>query len=95
MIKNLQQDMLKSRIKHPKGFNIPNKEMHLYSLIYHAIIHKPRISSTYKKVFSEYGIKDSDINKSFLKNKLDKFMTKNNYNYCRPEPSVGFFLNQL
>ena len=20
-----------------------------------------------------------------------KFMTKNNYNYCRPEPSVGFF----
>ena len=71
--KKLQQDMLNTRIKHQNGFYIPNKEMHLYSLIYHAIIHKPKISNTYIKVFKEYGLHDSEINKKSLKNKLDIF----------------------
>lgn len=90
--KKLQQDMLDSRIKHPNGFYIPNKEIHLYSLIYHAIIHKPKISSTYINVFKNYGLKDSEINKKNLRNKLDIFMKKNCYSYCKPEPSVGYFL---
>jgi len=90
--KKLQQDMLDSRITHPKGFYIPNKQLYLFSLIYHAIIHKPQISSTYIKVFKSYGLKDSEINKENLRNKLDIFMKKNDYSYCEPEPSVGFFL---
>jgi len=90
--KKFQQDMLDSRIKHPNGFYIPNKELHLYSLIYHAIIHKIQISSTYIKVFKSYGLKDSEIKKENLRNKLDIFMKKNCYSYCKPEPSVGYFL---
>jgi len=90
--KKFQEEMLNARIKHPNGFYIPNKENHLYSLIYHAIIHKPNISPTYTKVFKEYGLKDSEINKTDLKNKLDKFMNENGYAYCKPEPSVGYFL---
>jgi hypothetical protein len=90
--KKFQEEMLNTRIKHPNGFYIPNKENHLYSLIYHAIIHKPNISPTYTKVFKEYGLKDSEINKTDLKNKLDKFMNENGYVYCKPEPSVGYFL---
>ena len=65
--------------------------MHLYSLIYHAIIHKRKISKTYIKVFKQYGLKDSEMNKKDLKIKLDIFMKKNGYTYCRPEPSVGYF----
>ena len=84
--------MLDTRIKHPNGFYIPNKEMHLYSLIYHAIIHKPKISSTYTKVFNEYGLKDSEINKNNLRKKLNNFMKNNEYSYVKPEPSVGFFI---
>ena len=90
--KKLQQDMLNTRIKHPNGFYIPNKEMHLYSLIYHAIIHKPKISSTYLKVFKQRGLKDSEINKTNLRKKLNLWMKKNNYSYVKPEPSVGYFL---
>ncbi len=90
--KKLQQDMLDTRIKHPNGFYIPNNEMHLHSLIYHAIIHKPRISSTYIKIFKEYGLKDNEINKKNLKEILDNWFKKNNYKYVRPEPSVGYFL---
>ena len=90
--KKLEQDMLDTRIKHPNGFYIPNKEMHLYSLIYHAIIHKPKISSTYLKVFKQYGLKDSEINRKNLKNKLDTWLQKKGYSYCKPEPSVGYFL---
>ena len=90
--KKLEQDMLDTRIKHPNGFYIPNKEMHLYSLIYHAIIHKPKISSTYLKVFKQYGLKDSEINKKNLKNILDAWLKQKGYSYCKPEPSVGYFL---
>lgn len=91
--KKLQQDMLDTRIKHSNGFYIPNKEIHLYSLIYHAIIHKENISSTYVEVFKNYGLKDSEISKEKLKEKLDEFMVTNNYKYVKPEPSVGYFIN--
>jgi hypothetical protein len=90
--KKLQQDMLNTRIKHQNGFYVPNKEMHLYSLIYHTIVHKPKISNTYINVFKEYGLQDSEINKKSLKNKLDIFFKKNGYSYVKPEPSVGYFM---
>lgn len=89
----LQQDMLDTRIKHPNGFFIPNPEIHLYTLIYHAIIHKPKISPTYVKIFKEYGLEDSIINKKDLKSKLNDWFQKNGYSYCRPEPSVGYYLH--
>lgn len=90
--KKLEQEMLNTRIIHPNGFYVPNNEIHLYTLIYHALIHKPEISSTYIKVFKEYGLEDSEINKNSLKIKLDIFMKKNGYSYVKPEPSVGYFL---
>ncbi len=91
--KKLQQDMLNTRIMHPNGFYIPNKEMHLYSLIYHAIIHKRKISSTYLKIFKQYGLKNSELNKKNLKNKLDIWLQKKGYSYCKPiDRSVGYFL---
>lgn len=90
--KKLQENMLDTRIKHTNGFYIPNKEIHLYSLIYHAIIHKQEIKSTYLKVFKQYGLKDSEINKKNLKNILDSWLKQKGYSYCKPEPTVGYFL---
>jgi hypothetical protein len=87
-----QNKMLNSRIQHENGFYIPNKEMHLYSLIYHAIIHKSNISNTYIETFKQNGINNSDINKNNLKRILDTFMQINNFKYCKPESSVGYFL---
>ena len=90
--KNFQIKMLNTRIKHPNGFYIPNEENHFYSLIYHSIIHKSNISSTYINVFKKYGLKDSELTKKTLKDKLDIFMEKNGYSYVKPEESVGFFI---
>lgn len=87
-----QNEMLNSRIQHENGFYIPNNEMHLYSLIYHAIIHKSNISNTYIETFKQNGINNSDINKNNLKRILDTFMQINNFKYCKPESSVGYFL---
>ena len=88
-----QRDMLNSRRIHPNGFYIPNPEMHLHSLIYHAIIHKSKISQTYLEVFLNYGLNKSEINKPLLKRMLDFFMKEKGYVYCKPEPSVGFHIN--
>lgn len=91
--KDFQIKMLETREKHIEGFYVPNPHLHLYSLIYHAIIHKDNISSTYVEVFKKYGLKDSEISKANLKETLDEFMVKNNYKYVKPEPSVGYFIN--
>ena len=90
--KTFQEDMLNSRIKHENSFYIPNPEYHLYSLIYHAIIHKPKISNTYIKVFKQYGLTNENINRKDLRVMLEKFMQDKNYKYVKPEPSVGFFM---
>jgi|TARA_B110000285_G_scaffold123380_1_gene139424 hypothetical protein len=86
-----QKDMMTTRIPR-HNFYTPNDRYHIFSLIYHAIIHKPAISDTYTSVFMSYGIEQQDINKPFLKIVLDTFMNKHNYKYVKPEPSVGFFL---
>ena len=90
--KKLEQEMLNTRIIHPNGFYIPNNNLHLHTLIYHALIHKSEISPTYIEVFKKYGLNDSEINRNSLKTKLDIFMKENRYSYVKPEPSVGYFL---
>ena len=86
-----QKDMMASRIPFHNLY-IPDKTYHIFSLIYHAIIHKRAISNTYTSIFISYGIKSEDINKPFLKAVLDPFMKRHNYRYVKPEPSVGFFI---
>jgi hypothetical protein len=86
-----QKDMMASRIPFHNLY-IPDKTYHLFSLIYHAIIHKRAISNTYTSIFISYGIEPQDINKPFLKAVLDPFMKRHNYRYVKPEPSVGFFI---
>ena len=86
---NFQKNMLATRVKY-KNFYIPNKLNHLYGLIYHAIIHKNKISNSYKKIFTTNNI---SCDKNNLKKLLDQFMNNNNYKYVKPEPSVGFNFN--
>ena len=55
--KNWETELLKSKIKHKKGFYIPNSINLFYSLMYHALIHKPHISEDYFKQFIDLSIK--------------------------------------
>ena len=63
---NLQRKMLQNRTKF-KNFYVPDKETHLFSLIYHALVHKNNISNNYTKFFLKYGITNIS-NKNLKKN---------------------------
>tara|TARA_B100000530_G_scaffold336763_1_gene292565 strand:- start:1128 stop:2123 length:996 start_codon:yes stop_codon:yes gene_type:complete len=86
----IQKKMLNTRIWHPNGFYIPNKEMHLHTLIYNSIIHEKHISTKNEQIFKRYGINPSKINQKDLKTILDKWMRKDFYCYCDPEPPESF-----
>ncbi len=82
------RDILNRRILSPKGFYIPCAKDHFYSLLYHMIIHKSKLSEDYidrliiladtlqlniqKDVFSNF---------SKLKEILDNYLKEMEYNY--------------
>lgn len=85
---HLQQHMLDSRIL-LHNFYIPDEETHIHSLIYHALIHKPKISKTYKDVLHKYGI---SYEVKHLRDILHRYMQKYNFAFVKPKDStVGFF----
>lgn len=86
----MQEAMLQQRCAY-QMFYVPNYRFHLYSLMYHALVHKRTISSTYIDVFRRYGIVRVDT----LATLLNTFMRTHGYAYVRPEPSVGFFVENV
>jgi len=84
---DLEKDMLSSReFDEARGIWTPDKEYHLYGLIYHGLVHKHRVSLTYRKIFKEHKIEYNN-----LKTSLDSWMDEKGYEYVRPnDKSVGF-----
>jgi len=88
-----QLDILKRRIK-LRGMFVPSKVDHLHSLIYHAIIQKPKISETYVKEFKELGnyTGTQARDKKILRERLDTFMDGRGYKMMKPnDKTVGYF----
>jgi len=86
-----EKDMLKTRVLDNRGFYIMDDLNHFYSLLYHALCHKDKVSDTYKVKFLELAkriglnIKDEDINnREILFDILTDFMKKNDYEYVDP-----------
>lgn len=83
------KDILSRRILSPKGFYVPDTKDHFYSLLYHMIIHKSKLSNEYTHKLYDLAsilqIKDiqketfSDFDK--LKMILDNYMKEMNYDY--------------
>ena len=91
--KQWQLDILKRRVKLSVGIYVPSKEDHLYSIIYHAIVQKPKISETYVKVMTSLGnFTDAQArDKKFLRDKLARFMEKYSYQMVKPhDKTVGY-----
>ncbi len=84
-----QKELLSSRVKR-NNFYIPEKQNYLYSLLYHALIHKKRVSKTYIKTFDSFKtLQNKEINQ--LKELLDEFYKKRGYSYVKPlDESVIF-----
>lgn len=82
------KEILNSRKFSPKGFFVPNDENYFYSLLYHMLIHKKKISEEYLKKLVTISQKSTIQNLDFsdnidtLKRILDNFMRRMNYSYA-------------
>lgn len=88
-------NMLSNRVLYKNLFYIMNTTDYFYSLLYHGLIHKHKISNTYIKKYNELSNKlniQININDNICMRKiLDSFMKLNNYKYTKPnELSIPF-----
>jgi len=91
-----QMDILSNKIKYGYCY-VPNNNILLYSLIYHALVHKNNISSDYLKVFIELFEKENipysmqDFVEENLLDILLKYMRGKAYQIVEPNDlTVGF-----
>ena len=100
---NWQKEMLKNKTQY-KNVSIMNREDYFYSLLYHAIIHKPEVADDYITALNEISKNnryvDGSINQSWFKRGLaaevlGKYLAKNNYEITKPEPSVYFNIENI
>ena len=89
LCKKWQEDMLGNRVWRDNLY-IPSDDDYIHSLIYHALIHKKSISPDYLIIFEQLRL-PTDPQKLF--ENLWDYMNTFGYSFVRPEPSVGFFLN--
>lgn len=84
----MQRDMLRTRCAY-KMFFVPNYHYHIYSVVYHAVVHKNHISPSYTTILNTYRFPRT---RNALLPLLRAFMTHHGYRFTRPEPSVGYFI---
>lgn len=92
--KQWEENILKNRVFDSGGFYKPNDEDYFYTLLYHAIVHKPEMRDDYNerltKMSAELGI--NGIEKSLL----DEYMNTMGYNYSKPvDKSVYYALDSV
>ena len=51
--KQLEEDLLKTKIYNEKGFYTISNDYYFYTLLYHALLHKPSFSEDYKNRLSK------------------------------------------
>lgn len=79
---DFEESILRNRILHESMvFYIPNPENEKYSVLYHAMVHKPFMAKDYaiylNRTFETTGV-------TTLRAILDSYMTKKGYSYSRP-----------
>lgn len=85
-----QKDMLASKVLN-KNFYIPERNNYLNSLLYHALIHKKEIHSSYSRIFNSFNLPKGKLQKWEF---LNKFLEAKNYSITKPEPSVFYIFQQ-
>lgn len=91
----LSRDLL-ARGEIRDGIRVPRRPDHqFYSLLYHALIHKPAVAPGYAAYFREtapaLGLSGDASDVRVLRKWLAEWLVANRYAYCRPaSPKVGF-----
>ncbi len=86
-----ERSMLQNRIFHQAGFYRPSEEDYFFSLLYHALIHKPSVSDDYKVILSSLADKlkirlsPADFSdRSRCLEVLNDFLNRNGYHFTEP-----------
>jgi hypothetical protein len=93
-------DILDERVLVENKFYSPSNENYLYSLIYHALIHKNKIAEDYFVRFQSNNnpstILDSHPSRTQLLEVLRTYMSKKGYNFVEPKDlSVGYNISGI
>lgn len=89
--KKLEEDLLKNRIYNEKGFYTISNEEYFYTLLYHAMLHKPKFSEDYKnRLIKMEQAKNLNTEEDYLQT-LKKWLIENEYIVIKPiDKSVQF-----
>ena len=93
---NWQINILKNRVKSINSFYVPTNEDYFYSLVYHALIHKKRISKDYpskiENIFKKLENYDnSNCNFTYYLQLLEKFLISKGYVIVEPKDQSVYF----
>lgn len=89
-----QKNMMAGRILYQNWLYIMNEKDYFYSLLYHALIHKPHLSKDYQKrlIKMEKNLKLSPIDTEILmKNLLMQYMELCQYEFVEPDDLSVYF----
>lgn len=82
--KEWEKEIMETRVAQ-KGFFIPNDENYKYSLLYHALIHKRKVSGEYRAKLTPYFGKDKYLET------LTKFLKEKGYSFTEPVDYSVYF----
>lgn len=86
-----EKNILEQREFDPRGFYKCDAENYYYSLLYHALIHKPKLSKDYLETFRLLKPKIEVNNIKYLLDELTKYMNKMGYCYIEPTDFSVFY----
>jgi len=79
------KEILDKKVQTQTGFYSPNNENYFYSLLYHIIVQKARLSKKYEETLTklaiELGFEEFSIEENYLKRILNDFMKEKGYQY--------------
>ena len=85
-----QKDMIRTRIQH-KNFWVMNPENHFYSLLYHGLVHKRKVSETYRRTLPVLAkaiglnvVEGHFRDDYYMWDVLDEYMKAKHYDYVEP-----------
>ncbi len=77
--KEWERNFLKERILFEGRFWVMDRENYYFSLLYHCLVHKGKISDSYRKKLSELSGKTKSESEDELREELSAFMLEKNY----------------
>jgi len=84
-----EKDILDNRVLSEKGFYIPDNENYKYSLLYHAVVQKKKVSEEYSKKLEPYFGTENYVKQ------LNEYMQSKGYSYSEPDDFSVYYNTEV